>query len=829
MAEGGGRSRSRRPGGPADELARARVQLATKVADATRLGSLGSPLRSMTDIQSALDEVLRTVRTLLDAKSAVLMLYDAESDELFPRASLDVPDEFLALLTPVTRPIGARGTGLATIEPLLMEDTRLSPLLDPYAAGAAAAGIRAIYSTPLLTLGSELMGTIAAFFPDPHRPEPRQIELVEAYARQTAEMVERARMHGEARQLAALERRRGTQLRALADTALALSSAGTADELVRIAKDAVRDVLGGRTVSVSRTEEPAAKRPRPGVREAPLVARDGGHLGLIRLSGRPDETWTAEDEAVLVQLARMTSVAIENVELIERERAARAEAEGNARLRGLLADASQAFAASLEVDATLATISDLTVPDLADWICVYLLGETGQMELAYVHHHDPYREHALRDELADSHAAPAGSGPQIVVPLAARGRTFGSLSLVREAGSPYTNSEYLLARELADRAALAVDNAARFAFERDVAATLQHSLLPQDLPLTPVVDVASRYLPGASGTRIGGDWYDVIMLDDGRVAMVVGDVMGRGVTAAAVMGQLRAAVRAYAIEGHGPAELLTRLDRVVDALGHAQLTTCLYAVYDPDASTLTVGAAGHLPPLVMPPDGDPWYPELDPGLPLGVGGATYADTTIEVAPGTVLVLYTDGLVEGPTTPIDEGLDALRRAAPRDPVSLDDLCDQVLRELGRDGDHDDDTALLAIRFTGAPRDSVGTSPLLELAPAPESVLMARRFVGEQIAALVRPEVAATAELLVTELVTNAIRHARSALAVRLVTLPHAVRVDVADESTAAPVARGDFDGESEDGRGILLIETLAERWGYEQLVAGKRVWFELARG
>ncbi|MPZ87943.1 MAG: SpoIIE family protein phosphatase [Nitriliruptorales bacterium] len=273
------------------------------------------------------------------------------------------------------------------------------------------------------------------------------------------------------------------------------------------------------------------------------------------------------------------------------------------------------------------------MPQLADWCAVYLLHESDEIRLAASDAADERLGAVMRDlvrrlmyRLDQSHGvgtvirtgrselarqvpdavlrglandkvsleelrkAPATTG--IVVPLPARGRTLGALTLTRADGPPYSASELEFAEDLARRAALAVDNALRYAFERDAAATLQRSLLPRDLPATSTVRTAARYLPGASGTEIGGDWYDLIDLGDGRLGLVVGDVMGRGIPAAAVMGQVRTALRAYAYDGHEPADLLRRLDRVVQALGEVQLTTCIYGVFDPASRSGCAGLPG---------------------------------------------------------------------------------------------------------------------------------------------------------------------------------------------------------------------------------------------
>jgi serine phosphatase RsbU (regulator of sigma subunit) len=240
---------------------------------------------------------------------------------------------------------------------------------------------------------------------------------------------------------------------------------------------------------------------------------------------------------------------------------------------------------------------------------------------------------------------------------------------------------------------VAVDHAEQFRRERDAAVTLQRSLLPQRLPRLQRVGFAWRYLPGAAGTYIGGDWYDVIPLDGQRVALVIGDVMGRGLRAAAVMGQLRATARAHASSDLGPAAVLARLDTAVAGLEQEQITTALFAILDPATRSLTVASAGHLPPLVTT-GREAYYLDVEPGPPLGAGQAVYPELSITLPEESTLLLFTDGLVEDRHRPVEVGMESLRTAAVRvtDPETL---CDRALSSLGRDSAHDDDTAMLAV--------------------------------------------------------------------------------------------------------------------------------------
>ncbi|ONH60983.1 serine/threonine protein phosphatase [Frankia sp. CcI49] len=252
------------------------------------------------------------------------------------------------------------------------------------------------------------------------------------------------------------------------------------------------------------------------------------------------------------------------------------------------------------------------------------------------------------------------SGPTITVPIHSRGRVLGALTVDRAGLEPFSAFDIHLVEELARRGGAALDNAQLFRDVEESALTLQRSLLPAHPPALDGMEIALEYRPGTAGTEVGGDLYDVIPLPGGRAGIAIGDVMGRGLHAAAVMGQLRAALRAYALEDWGPAELLARLDRVVDSLPGLQLATSMYAVYDPYSGRATIASAGHPPPLLLLPDEQPDYLVLEPGLPLGTGEAdAFSETTITLPPGSALVLFTDGLVESRRRSLADGLEHLR--------------------------------------------------------------------------------------------------------------------------------------------------------------------------
>jgi PAS domain S-box-containing protein len=423
----------------------------------------------------------------------------------------------------------------------------------------------------------------------------------------------------------------------------------------------------------------------------------------------------------------------------------------------------------------------------------------------------------------------------MMVPLRARGITLGVMHLLRHrTADAFGEDDLVLAEEIAARAAVSIDNARRYTRERRTALTLQRSLLPARLPRAQAVDLAYRYFPAGSGDEIGGDWFDVIALSGGRVALVVGDVVGHGVHASATMGRLRTAVRTLADADFAPDELLTRLDDLVvrldreegpDARREAEETsgevgaTCLYAVYDPVAGVCDLARAGHPPPVLVTADGTAHVLDLPAGPPLGLGGLPFEAARITMGEGSVLALYTDGLIEAPGRDIDVGLDLLTEALRRPAADLDEACDEVMRKVRPDPPADDIVLLLA-RTSGLGADRVRT---WQLPKDPAAVAGARRMASEQLAAWGLSALDFPTELIVSELVTNAIRYGTDPIELRLIRAEVLV-CEVSDGSSTAPHLRRArvFD---EGGRGLLLVAQVAERWGSRHTSAGKTIWAE----
>ncbi|MEW1719943.1 SpoIIE family protein phosphatase [Streptomyces sp. NPDC093109] len=413
----------------------------------------------------------------------------------------------------------------------------------------------------------------------------------------------------------------------------------------------------------------------------------------------------------------------------------------------------------------------------------------------------------------------------LLVPLKARDVVLGFMVLMRRPErEPFDDMDRTTGAELAARAGLVLDNARMYTYQENVAETLQDSMLPQVPPRMAGCDIATRYLPGTRLGRIGGDWFDAVKLPGSRTALVVGDVMGHGLNSAAMMGQLRTAVQTMATMEMPPAQLLRNLDDLAQRLGEQYLATCLYAVYDPIRSQVQIANAGHIPPvLVRAEDGRAEVLDVPTGAPIGVGGVAFETVTVRVRPGDRLVLCTDGLVEVRGEDIGDGLAALCESAAHPAASMDHACDTIIRALNTRDGRKDDVALLMARLGGIADEDVA---VYELATDPREVGRARRLVRERLLGWGLPHAVDTAELLVSELVTNAVRHARSdRVGLRLVRTDALLCEVTDDEPAPATLLAAGRDDES--GRGLRVVSGLAREWGSSSSAHGKTVWFEQA--
>jgi GAF domain-containing protein/anti-sigma regulatory factor (Ser/Thr protein kinase) len=591
-------------------------------------------------------------------------------------------------------------------------------------------------------------------------------------------------------------------------------------------------------------------------------------IGSLALSFPGAPSFEDADLQFLAALGDQCAHALDRARLVGIER------ENRERLE-LLAEAGRIFSAPLDVQLTSLQFSRLVVGRIGDAVSVHLRQPDGSYALAAAEHVDVRQARAARLLSADlpdmvrvgyDHVLDNGEAiltteiptelflaavadrelretlaeqpvrSNILLPLVAGGHALGvlSVSTVEGGHDTLTADDVERLEELAGRLALALDGARLLRLQTEIAHTLQRSLLPSALPHVPGAEVAVRYLPGAEGVDVGGDFYDVIPLPSGRIGLVVGDVMGRGVRAAAVMGQLRAAVRAYSLEGHPPAALLARLDRLVGTLEEGLLVTALYAEWDPGRDTVVCASAGHLPPLVRLPGAEPSFLDVEPGVPLGVGVQSYAEADLTLPAGSLWLAFTDGLVEGPDLPVEQGMARLARAV-RSSRNAMDACDDALRELRPLGDsrrYDDDTALLALvthPTAGgiAPAPATDSNLVTELPADLSSPGRARAFVASLLEGWGLDVLTDTAMLLTSELVTNGVRHAGTGM--RLAVSRNGewrVRIAVTDHAPTVGVRVGLSDEDAEGGRGLFLVEHMSSGWGSVADDAGKTVWFEL---
>jgi PAS domain S-box-containing protein len=382
----------------------------------------------------------------------------------------------------------------------------------------------------------------------------------------------------------------------------------------------------------------------------------------------------------------------------------------------------------------------------------------------------------------------------------------------------------VIARDISERKRAEHELTRLYEQQRHVALTLQRALMGSP-PQVPGLATAARYLPATRGAGVGGDWFDLIPLGAGRIGVLIGDVMGRGLEAATVMGQLRSAANALARTGMPPQQLMDALDAVVADLP-GQLVTCCYLVINPSQGEVTASSAGHLPALLVRPDGTSGQLQVPVSVPLGVGSIPHQETTLQVPYGSTLVLYTDGLVETRNGDVGDQIDTLQthaRTIIPTASSLDRAADGILAALlPGSGEPADDVTLLLVRTPGAPKGSADTV----IQPGPQHVAGGRRFVRDTLEAWNQAGLAPTACLLVSELLTNAMRHSSQPIGLRLHLTEHEVIAEISDDHPQLPRRTLPAPAD-EDGRGLTLVEALADRWGSLPANGSKIVWFALS--
>ncbi|WP_420718492.1 SpoIIE family protein phosphatase [Streptomyces sp. H51] len=418
----------------------------------------------------------------------------------------------------------------------------------------------------------------------------------------------------------------------------------------------------------------------------------------------------------------------------------------------------------------------------------------------------------------------------ITAPLSARGVLLGVVHFWRsEKPEPFDQDDLSLAAELATRAAVSLDNARRYTREHGLAVALQRRLLPRALPAQNAVEVASRYLPAQA---VGGDWFDVIPLPGARVALVMGDIVGHGLQAAATMGQLRTAVHNFSTPlDLPPDELLSHLDELAtlidqDAIASGDRTTltgatCLYAVYDSVTGDCAIASAGHPAPALVRPDGTVEFLDLPSCLPLGIGGLPFECAELRLAEGSRLVLFTDGLVERRDLDVDAGLRLLRETLEGADLSPEQTCDAVLEALLPESRRDDIALLVARTRVLGP----GRVAEWDVERDPADVRRVRAAVSARLTEWGLEDLVDTTELICSELITNAIRHAAGPIRMRLIR-DRALVCEVSDQSSTSPHLRYAASTD-EGGRGLFLVAQFAERWGTRYTKDGKVIWAEQA--
>ncbi|CAM5375610.1 hypothetical protein SPURM210S_05365 [Streptomyces purpurascens] len=416
-----------------------------------------------------------------------------------------------------------------------------------------------------------------------------------------------------------------------------------------------------------------------------------------------------------------------------------------------------------------------------------------------------------------------GPGGLAVLPLPAKSRVTGVCLVGWDAPHEFAPEERALLTATAGLVGQALKRAHAYDAEQELATMLQRSLLPRRLPRLPGGTAVARYLPARRGLQVGGDWYDVIALSESKVALVIGDVQGHSAGAATIMGQMRTAVRAYAVEGHPPDVVVGHANRLLVGMETDLFATCCYVELDMEEGNALFVRAGHLSPLVRLPDGGTEEIAVEGGLPLGVlADAEFPLTALALAPGSVLALVTDGLVESADLQVDEGMRLVREAlAAADPSDPGRMADELLGDAGR---REDDVALLLLRYDGMRIRPVRAGWVVWRLP--DAVMHARRFSARTLRSWDVVAEADTVLLVVSELVTNALVHTQGAVRVDLTLAADRLRVTVNDSSPRAPAKPVVVDWEATGGRGLFLVEAMSTAWGSVPVGGGKQVWSEI---
>jgi GAF domain-containing protein/anti-sigma regulatory factor (Ser/Thr protein kinase) len=776
-------------------------------------------------LDDLLDELLRRLTGVLSTDTAAVLLLD-DDGTLVPRAAKGIEEEVGAIRIPVGR--GFAGRIAAERRPVAIPDVEHSEVLNPI---LREKGVRSLLGVPLLVEGA-VIGVLHVGTLTRRDFTEEDGQLLQLGADRIAVAIDHARLYESERQTAEQLRR----LEAVTEAALTHLSL---DELLEVLLVRLRAMLSTDAVAVmlfrggglqSRAalglDDPAgveigdefaarvAAERRPLTHEGrgsllgvPLLAA-GEVIGVLTVGSREKRVFASGDVDLLTRAADRIALAIENARLYGAERVARAQAERAAdRLRRMETITQVAFH-HLSVDESvmeqlLMRVREVLGTDTAD---VEQFDETppGQGFAGLVaERRAPLRSSDLEDgETADGMS-------RLGVPMLVDDRMLGVLHVATRGERAFSSDDVALLELAADRLAVALDHSRMYEHEHAVAETLQRSLLPEQLPDVPGASLASRYVPGAPDVEVGGDWYDVIPLAGGRVGLAMGDVVSRGVRAASVMGQLRNALRAYALDGSPPTLVLERLHGVLRALERREMATLAYMVLDPTALSYTLASAGHPPPLVLTAEGGVSLIEEGRGPPLGaVAEASYTEASGVLAPGATLLLYTDGLVERRDLWLDEGIGRLvleaKKAAASEP---EELLDRLLGALVPEGGGEDDVAALAIRLTPIPHDRL----VLRLPAEPPVLSALRRTLRQWLEAHGAGEMETYDVLVaVTEAAANAIEHAYGP-----VDAAFDVEAEMTDEGEVSVLVRDQGRWRPprghNRGRGTLLMQELMDHF------------------
>jgi anti-sigma regulatory factor (Ser/Thr protein kinase) len=596
----------------------------------------------------------------------------------------------------------------------------------------------------------------------------------------------------------------------------------------------------------------------------PLIG-SGGPLGVLSLAfvGQPEPS--EPDLRFLSTLAGLTAQALERAQVFEHEREALRDAEAGRERLSLLSEVTRLLSSSLEPTTVIRRTMSLVEGRLADSCTVQVPGETGLVRLD-VREPGPPSPHRVgtdqsggdvlpfdsdapaavafrtgRTQLAPLHdtedgTEPPGVSTALSVPLTANGEVIGVMTFVDGPERIFEADDVSLATEVASRAGVALSNATRFQREHVVADVLQRAVLPDSLPEVESLLFDAEYRAGVAGTYAGGDWYDVFELGEDLVFFSVGDVMGKGAPAAALMGQVRSAIRAYAVSGLSPTEVLSSLDRLFDTLIEDRVVTAVVGTIVPSTGQVVLSNAGHPPPLVVRGDGSATFCPMERTLLIaaGLSGSPRPRDELVLDHGDSLIMYSDGLIERRGEVITHGMERLATTAtvvaragwPERPAAT--FASMLSVE-----ERTDDVVVLCINYTGLPQGRITPAPVgtsrdgmstLHLEPVVESTPVARHWVAAHLRDL-PSEVTGYATLLTSELVTNAVLHAATPICITLHTLPDRIRVDVADGNPSFPSIK-EYGQDAATGRGLTLFNTLASNWGVQAVEGGKIVWFEL---